>query len=299
MRLTCLLLITIVVLFVQSCKKEASDLKLDDETITEELNDSINSRDNGLLSDSLLAKPSASRLNLLWADMMSEATVDDIGGFLYQNGLFEWSVAKIVKEFGDGKYIMSVPTIKNDSISSILFVYSDNNDYSYWHIQLSELENDTQVLLDQYGSDNLLISIFAFLQYEQVLGIQQHNFLNLHLAHPTLGEALLEIVPRGWCLIEMELYTENQSLDAVHEDCNCNYFNQITQTTIFNPPSDFNPSEDDPTWQANNPYQDYRWTIVSYDADGNIIHGQETQSGTTVYHFWAWCPDEMGQAPWS
>ena len=231
--------------------------------------------------------------------MMEAATVDEIGTFIYNNGLFDWKLAKVVKEFEPEHYILSVPTLKHDSLQSILFVAVNNGAYSFFHITKDQLQADTEVLLEQFGAGNLIIPIFSFFQYSQVLGSRRaFDFLYTHLIHPEVADEILEIIPRGWCLIEIELYTENQSHEDVDENCNCTYVNQLTGHEIMNPPSGVHPSVFDPTW-FNNSIQQHKWRINYLNNDGTVIHGSPGESGTTVYHFWAWCEDEVGQDPWA
>lgn len=266
----------------------------------QDYNNAIDTRSNAnLLADSIWQKPSVSRLNLLWAQMMEEATVDEIGTFIYNNGLFDWKLAKVVKEFEPEHYILSVPTLKHDSLQSILFVAVNNGAYSFFHITKDQLQADTEVLLEQFGAGNLIIPIFSFFQYSQVLGSRRaFDFLYTHLIHPEVADEILEIIPRGWCLIEIELYTENQSHEDVDENCNCTYVNQLTGHEIMNPPSGVHPSVFDPTW-FNNSIQQHKWRINYLNNDGTVIHGSPGESGTTVYQFWAWCEDEVGQDPWA
>lgn len=233
--------------------------------------------------------------------MMEEATVDEVGSFIYNNGLFDWKLAKVVKEFEPEHYIISVPTLKHDTLQSILFVAVNNSAYSFFHITKDQLQADTEVLLEQFGPGNLIISIFSFFQYSQVLGSKRaFDFLYAHLTHPKVAEQLLEIAPRGWCLIEIELYTENQSAED-DEICNCGYYNPITGTHIMNPPTDEHPSNFDDKWELYewNPGLDEAWYYTNYDENGTVIHGSPGEHGTTVYQFWAWCEDEVGQDPWS
>lgn len=154
-------------------------------------------------------------------------------------------------------------------------------------------------MLEQFGPGNLIIPIFSFFQYSQVLGSRRaFDFLYTHLTHPEVADEILEIIPRGWCLIEIELYTENQSHEDVDENCNCTYVNQLTGHEIMNPPSGVHPSVFDPTW-FNYSIQQHKWRINYLNNDGTVIHGSPGESGTTVYHFWAWCEDEVGQDPWA
>jgi hypothetical protein len=233
--------------------------------------------------------------------MMEEATVDEISTFIYNNGLFDWKLAKVVKEFEPEHYILSVPTLKHDSLKSILFVAVNNGAYSFFHITKDQLQADTEVLLEQFGAGNLIIPIFSFFQYSQVLGSRRaFDFLYTHLTHPEVADEILEIIPRGWCLIEIELYTENQSHEDVDENCNCTYVNQLFPNAppIMNPPAGVHPSEFDPYW-SDLPIQQHKWRINYLNNDGTVIHGSPGESGTTVYHFWAWCEDEVGQDPWA
>lgn len=281
---------------LNSCTKDPDQIPEREQ----DYNNAIDTRSNAnLLADSIWQKPSVSRLNLLWAQMMEEATVDEIGTFIYNNGLFDWKLAKVVKEFEPEHYILSVPTLKHDTLQSILFVAVNNGAYSFFHITKDQLQADTEVLLEQFGPGNLIIPIFSFFQYSQVLGSRRaFDFLYTHLTHPEVADQILEIIPRGWCLIEIELYTENQSHEDVDENCNCTYVNQLTGHEIMNPPSGVHPSVFDPTWY-NSAIQQHKWRINYLNDDGTVIHGSPGESGTTVYHFWAWCEDEVGQDPWA
>lgn len=46
---------------------------------------------------------------------MEEVIVDEIGIFIYNNGLFDWKLVKVVKEFELEYYIFFVFILKYDS----------------------------------------------------------------------------------------------------------------------------------------------------------------------------------------
>ncbi|NNL91520.1 MAG: hypothetical protein HKO66_04750, partial [Saprospiraceae bacterium] len=69
---------------------------------------------------------------------------------------------------------------------------------------------------------------------------------------------------------------------------------------MFGVPKNFDPAKDDPTWIDWHPAQEYLYSITPTGVGtGSIIHGQDIEEeGYTVYHFWAWCPDDISQDPW-
>ena len=235
--------------------------------------------------------------------MMAKADVNQIGSFLYQNGFFAWNQSRIFKEY-DNDYIVTIPTIENDSVSSVMFVGLVSDSYTYWHITLEELKKPTTELIEKYGAKNLVLGIFEMINYENRIGNYENTVLLKHFNNSILSDEVLEIHPRGWCLIEVVLTSWDQGYDYGDEEPNNRvYYNTLMNTVIFNIPADFNPETDDPDWKAGNPFQKHKWKIKGdkkeTKTNGGIIHGQETNDGETVYYFWAWCADDVSQDPWT
>ncbi|NNE14245.1 MAG: hypothetical protein HKN51_04675, partial [Saprospiraceae bacterium] len=291
-----LALITIIIFSM--CQDDV----LNDSELDKQISDlakDFQGRNNYNLVDSMLIPPNETQLNDLWQDMMLKANVNEIGGFLYENGLFNWEYAHLLKQYSHDEYIISIPTIHNDSIYSILYAGKVAGTYNYWHVSLDDLMLPTDDLINNLGMDNALTSIFSFLNYEQNIGDYNHKFLFRHLLDERFANKISEIELRGWCLLEVVLY-HNDIESSQDDPCPCYYYNKLTGHQMFGVPKNFDPAKDDPTWIDWHPAQEYLYSITPTGVGtGSIIHGQDIEEeGYTVYHFWAWCPDDISQDPW-
>ncbi|MBT8231454.1 MAG: hypothetical protein KJN84_02420, partial [Bacteroidia bacterium] len=217
-----LALITIIIFSM--CQDDVLNDSELDKQISDLAKDS-QGRNNYNLVDSMLIPPNETQLNDLWQDMMLKANVNEIGGFLYENGLFNWEYAHLLKQYSHDEYIISIPTIHNDSIYSILYAGKVAGTYNYWHVSLDDLMLPTDDLINNLGMDNALTSIFSFLNYEQNIGDYNHKFLFRHLLDERFANKISEIELRGWCLLEVVLY--HHDIESLQDDpCPCYYYNK-------------------------------------------------------------------------
>ncbi|MEO1518237.1 MAG: hypothetical protein AAFV95_24670 [Bacteroidota bacterium] len=220
--------------------------------------------------DSLWQRPSQEQMAALWQDMMDKANVNQIGNFLYQSGLFQWSESLLLRDFRDDNYLLSIPTLQNDSISSLLFATVNEGMHQYFHITIDDLKRPVSELVKTYGKENTLLAITAMIKHQQYHGNYTHIFLYQHLASDLLADRIVAIQARGLCLIEVLIYTP-----PVYEEEDLHY----SQTTGWT------------YWYDGNQY------VPVWEGRPNL-HGQEIGDGYTLYRFWAWCPDEHDQDRW-
>ena len=220
------------------------------------------------LPDSLWISPTHHQLNGIWDDMMDKANVDQVGSFLYEHGLFDWSRARLIKAYDDD-FILSIPTIEDDAIASILFVSKVGMQYTYWHLSIDEMMLPTAELILHHGAKNTLLAVLEFIKHEQCYGGYTHVVLLDHYYSNDLQDEIVEILPRGWCLVEILLYI----VDGPGE------YSEATGTT----------------YDADKNVIAYGDRVVG-KAD---INGQDIGGGFKLIRIWAWCPDEIDQDPYS
>lgn len=238
---------------------------------------------------------SVNRVQLLevWQDFMRKNTPSTQRGFYGQNGLFDWSEAQLIQSTERGNYLMSIPTRGDSTVNSILFAWKFDDEIRYFHVSKADLARPTKEIIDEYGVHAATAAAATFLKHEHELNAYYSGFLLKHLTYPEVRlNADMARGGGGWCLIEVELYNPPELDGDIPGICNCNYYNSLTQHTVMNPPADFDPAQDDPTWLEWHPAQQTSWTINYGDPN---IQGDYVGDGITVYHFWAWCPDDENQ----
>lgn len=232
---------------------------------------------------------------------MNKANVDNIGSFIYKYGLFDWNIARLVKDYENDNYILSIPSFKNDSISSILYASKVNEEYRYWHISLEEFKRPTSELIEKYGVKSLLLAILEYMNFERITNTISPPHLHRHLSHIDIQDEFNEIQLRGWCLIQVILTVWEQGGDHVYSSRV--YHNIVTGNLILGVGPNFDPAKHDKSWsKLNQDYVDrgmgYKSHYFSGDSEITIIHGKKNKEGELVFYFWQWCPDDIGQNPW-
>jgi hypothetical protein len=234
-------------------------------------------RNISTVPDSLWNSPSQQQLSTVWTHMMENANVNEIGQFVYKYGSIRFDYARVVKEFSDSKYVISIPTINTDSVSSVLFASVIDGAINYLHFEFEDFDRPLDDIVNEFGVETSLAGILEFLKYEQMIGSYISYNLYYLLNDPILRAAIHEIQFRGYCLIEIALVQSIELSDG--------YTFEISSAT---------------------------GQLVVQNSEGEIVLTSQDKKakkkanigGTTIedimyIYIWAWCEDDIGQDPWS
>ncbi len=261
--------LAILGILITSCQKE----NLDEDNIVDSKEILVERS-----TSSSIEYPTKVQLNSAIQAMVINADLNEIGSFVYQYGLFDWDHARLVNKFDESNYIISVPTLYDDYVTSVLFVSVKNDEHFFWHVSYDDLNRDTEEIIHDFGAKQALLSIAEFVYHEQNIGNYVSLNLYEHLTHSQLQDEINGIQLRGYCLIEIEL---NQSLEL--QDGWTVYYSEITGAPYI---KDEDGNKID--WGYGDTNRPGKASV-----NGNVINN------VLIIHIWAWCEDEIGQDPQS
>ena len=141
------------------------------------------------------------QLEVIFQDFISKADVSTLVDFTSTYGLVKWNSSRILSITSNDNYVASLPVVDIGKISAVLFVQVDGSVVKYKFISYNDLNQPISLLLDSYASQDLTLMITEFIYYEQLLGGYTHELLLHHFYEPVIQSEIIEIGPRGWCLV--------------------------------------------------------------------------------------------------
>ncbi len=251
------MLLTISV-FLNSCKKD----KDDDLQSTSVNSDQMGSSEIGASErDKNWTSPSNTQLNTIWNHMMSgDIDYVDAVNFIYLNGTFDWNEARLVKQVDNNNYLVSIPTIVEGRVVSVLFAAVVNNNVSYFQVDLPFMQKTLKEIVETLGIEKTMLAITTFAAHEQHFNDYISVCLIEHLHSDIIQDAMHSVTPRGLCLIEVIIWVPYSGQAYTSNTTGWS----TTDGTLYRPQS----------------------------AGG--LHGSNHGS-YQLFHFWAWCPDEQNQ----
>lgn len=186
--------------FLQSCKKEKEEDILPETP-------AIQGSKVGTPSNAGWNSPTNDQLNYVWNGMMSTIEYTDAVNFIYNNGIFNWNEARVVKQKDQNNYLVSIPTMIENKVISVLFASVFDNTVTYIHIHLSDIQKPTDEVIGILGIETTMLAITTFAAHEQHFGDYTSLSVARHLNSEQIRNAMSSVTPRGWCLIEVEIYS--------------------------------------------------------------------------------------------
>ena len=250
--------------------------------------------------------PNDAQFMMVYQDFMSKTSDIDLAWFYHENGFFDWSESQIISSTDEGIFLLSVPTLKDSIVNSVMIAWKQADSVRYLHASWEKMNKPTQEIIDEHGVEITTLMVMTFMNHELHLNGFASEFLWQHLAHPTIQASFDAVTPRGWCLIRVRLYQGNDTQSA-YEACDCTW-TKVDNDPRTNelpppPPGITDLTTWDPTYQPGDKYIirgpgvnemtiDPRTGVVTGGAN---IQGQQDADGYTTYYFWNWCPDEHNQ----
>lgn len=287
--------LTILGILIVACQKDKAN------TLIPISNDDSNvfsdTRSLSAFQDSFWVAPEGDKLWAIIQDMASKATLQEMGEYLDTYGDFKWENARLVHEFNDQKYIVSIPAFKNDEMVSILFASVIDGAFNYWHFTLDEMAQDMDVLLQDNSAQSIALALLEIVVHGQNIS-SIPLFAYSQLSYQQLQDLILEVTPRGWCLKRYYL-TQPEGLGE-------NGDWRIEQTFT---------SDDSPNggsyYHITNGFNSYPiidgkvfingeyLTLDEFAANKKATIQGIIVGNVRIMWVWGFCPDEVGQDPWS
>lgn len=241
---------------------------------------------------------------MVYQDYMSKTSDTDLAWFYHENGFFDWSESQIISSTDEGFFLLSVPTLKDSIVNSVMIAWKQADSVRYLHASWEKMNRPTQEIIDEHGVEITTLMVMTFMNHEIHKYGFASGFLWKHLEHPEIQASFDAVTPRGWCLIRVTLYQGNDTQSA-YEACECTWTknDQDPRTGPLNPPPPGVDIKDwDPTYEPGDTYTIHGpGGTISLNADPRsgadigIINGNSNADGYTTYYFWNWCPDEHNQ----
>lgn len=255
--------------------------------------------------------PNSAQFTMVYQDFMSKTSDIDLWWFNHHNGFFNWSESQILKSSDQGDFLLSVPTMKGDSITSLMHVWKDDSQFYYWHVTVDDLNKPVDSLVLNYGIENTILGLSSLIQHNRHIENDNSYPIVVKLFSSDLYDHLFtpgNIIPRGWCLISAPITLVEDLSDPIIMGM---LIRELKRQGRLKKNNDEGGTRNgvgtrwtlDNQFQGNTPESTIRQAIeAGYFQNepgtiSGIIHGQTNHNnGTIEYYFWGWCPDEYDQA---
>lgn len=253
--------------FLSSCKKDIDEIQEKNPPNTEQHSEFTGNSKREIGELMKWESPTRAQIEAVGRQILMTSEYRDVVSFLARNGKPEWGEARLIKDFGEGNFSISVPTVINDVIMGVLFINMKESKASFFFASVAGLQMPLDDLISSVGGENAAMSIISFLAHQQHKNGWVNGILVEHLQNRALQEFFSTTEgEKGWCVEEVTII-----------DISWEPVQQHVASVNYNPLNVGLASS----------------TFVNYAIHGNVteVSGNAT---TTVYHFIYWCPDEEG-----